>query len=119
MPDKSNLLFIAGRYWNSEHPHRVDNVCACARAVPAVIIRDWVPIVPLLYHYVNEELKESWNWSIPEVVWRRIDMQLLEHCDAMLVLSHSDGVDAEIKRAEELGIHVYEGLEALPHVSDF
>lgn len=42
------------------------------------------------------------------------DKQFLETCDAFLYLGSSEGADLEREYAEELGLEIYDSVEAVP-----
>lgn len=51
--------------------------------------------------------------GLTEENYRQLSLDWLEVSDAVLVTSRSPGVDAEIRRAKELGIPVFDSLEEL------
>ena len=65
-----------------------------------------IPFVPLLHHF--------WHLVVPHQYdfWTALDMAWLERCDAIVRLAGpSKGADAEVKRAQELGLPVYYSIE--------
>jgi len=62
----------------------------------------FVPVVPLLYHYVDIDHPNSYEH------WAEVGMALLRKCDAVLRLpGKSKGADAEVIEAQRLGMPVY------------
>lgn len=51
--------------------------------------------------------------------YRTVSMAFLEVCDAVLVGKHSKGVDAEVRRAIDLGIPVYADIGDLERANDY
>ena len=52
------------------------------------------------------------DWEEDE--YRELGMEFLEVCDAVLVISWSSGVDAEVRMARDLNIPVYVSEEEVP-----
>ena len=104
-------VYIAGKLSDSGNTERspskvvcdyiqnLSEMCACA---DGLVVNGYAPYVPGLDFLVG--LKADF-WK--EEDYRSLSMAFLEVCDAVLVISESKGVEAEIKRAGELGIPVY------------
>jgi hypothetical protein len=73
-----------------------------------LIASGYAPFVPLLSHF------QHMIHPRPEEDWKRLDMEWLRGCSAVLRLyGHSPGADAEVIEAERLGIPVYYSLDEL------
>ena len=73
-----------------------------------LVMLGFFPYVPRLDFLIG-----LYGGAWPEHRYRDLSMSFLEVCDAVLVISESDGVKAEIERANELGILVFYSLEEL------
>ena len=103
-------VYIAGKLSDSGNTERspskvvcsyiqnLSEMCACADTVK---MNGYAPYVPGLDFLMGIT---AGYWE--ERDYRRLSMAFLEVCDAVLVISESKGVEAEIKRAKELGIPV-------------
>jgi len=82
----------------------------------AVAIRLWrmghVPFVPGLDFLLCFASAFSEPLSLAEV--REWNMQWLTTCQGVYVIAHSPGVDAEVERAQQLGIPVWHSFEDVP-----
>jgi hypothetical protein len=93
------LAYVAG-------PYRGQEVQNCRRAMQVghrLLVDGFVtPIVP--------HLSFAWDVAFPVSVdrWLDYDLRLMEACDCVYrMLGSSEGADAEVERAMELGIPVF------------
>lgn len=98
-------IYVAG-------PYRVPDPCvntnATVRIADKIVDMGGVPFVP--------HLTLLWNTVSPrdEDFWLKWDLEWLEACDALYRISgYSTGADAEVVRAKELDIPVFENLPIL------
>lgn len=93
------LVFIAGPY---THPDPIDNVhraIAVAQAVEATGCAVIIPHLSMLWHLVAPQ---------PIDVWYRRDLDVLEHCDALVRFTGpSTGADNEMRFAHRQSIPVF------------
>lgn len=71
-----------------------------------LVKNQFVPFVPLLSHF--------WHLVSPKPyeVWLEYDLQWIESCDGLLrVGGKSEGADAEVEFAKEIGIPVFYSIE--------
>jgi hypothetical protein len=88
-----------------------DNIRNALDAADVLLNSGCTPIVPHLTYF--------WAMVHPHPVedWLRMDMELLEVCDAVLRLpGKSEGADKEVARAREVGIPVFHNI---PEVLDY
>lgn len=78
-------------------------------AIAAILRRNGIsPFVPgadIIMGMING------HWSLDD--YRETSQEFMEVCDAVLVISHSDGVQKEIEAAQKLCIPVYFDLQQL------
>lgn len=82
------------------------NVRTSIDAADEIASWGFAPFCPLLTHF--------WHMVHPHPVdfWYAQDLKWLERCDALVRLpGESSGADAEVKRAIELGLPVFHGLQ--------
>ena len=101
--DKRNPSRIVTDYISNIH-----NMCQKASIVKRKGHYPFVPALDFLLGVV------CGDWEEEE--YRSTGMSFLEVCDAILITSMSWGVKEEIKRAKELGKHIYYDLEDIPNV---
>lgn len=106
-------IYVAGPYTLGDV---AVNVRAAIDAANQLLALGFIPFVPHLSHF--------WHMIAhhPYEDWIRYDLQWLEACDAVLRLpGESKGADLEVKRAGELHIPVYPGIDwvvaAFPQVT--
>lgn len=94
------LVYIAAPY---THPDPVENTNNAIKV--GTLLREGGHVTPIIPH-----LTMFWHLLEPRPyqVWIDYDLELIEHCDAVLRLSGaSSGADGEVARAKELGIRVF------------
>ena len=110
-------VYIAGAlttndYTERSHPQvvvdyiqNVHKMCEAASKIRKMGRAPYVPALDLLLGLVNGDWKEE--------DYRETNMEFLDVCDAMLVISYSRGVKKEIEYAREHCIPIYYNLEEL------
>ena len=97
------LIYVAGPY---TRPDPVTNTRAAIFAADALVAAGAAVVVPhltMLWHLVSPQPLEEW--------YRR-DIDVLDHCDAMVRLpGDSTGADAEAVYASGIGIPVFYSVE--------
>lgn len=88
-------VYVAGKYKG----HVKQNVLKACEAGLQLIKAGHDPFIPHLAYYIDGE--------VPEKIWKKWGLNWLSKCDAMIVISHSRGVEREIKRAKELDIPIF------------
>lgn len=99
------LCYVAG-------PYASDPVANTRRAIETGM-ELWATgqVVPLIPHL---SLLSNFVHPMPETDWYAFDLDLLEHCDAVLrIPGESKGADREVERARELGLPVFETVDAV------
>ena len=80
----------------------LENIDAAMKAARRLIDAGFSPLTPHLSYYLDPG--EAWS----RATWLEIDLPWLECADAVLRLpGESEGADAEVARALELGIPVF------------
>ena len=110
-------VYIAGALTTNEHAERthsqvvidyiqnVHRMCEVASKVRKMGHAPYVPALDLLLGLVNGDWKEE--------DYRETNMEFLDVCDAVLVISYSRGVKKEIDYAKQQCIPIYYSLEQL------
>lgn len=96
-------IYIAGPYTK---PDPCINVNIAIDAANKVMDLGHEPFVPHLSHF--------WHTMTPRPYsdWMRHDLAFLPTCGALIRLpGESPGADIEVQIANELGMHVYQGVE--------
>lgn len=92
-------VYVAGPYFSDP----VKNTDRAIEVGNMVLEYGHVPYVPHLTHFWNRLHTEH-----PEETWLAMHLEWLESCDAVIRLpGASNGADAEVARAKELGLPVY------------
>ena len=100
------LIYLAGPYTLTDPVHNTHKIIKIASE-----IYDSGHAVPLIPH-----LSLLWHLVDPRPIdfWYEYDMHLLARCDALLrVPGKSSGADAEVDKAQELRILVFDKLSRL------
>jgi len=109
-------IFVSGKYGPHALPaeQRLANTMLAIEAGRELIKKGHMPFIPHFSHFVHE----GWGWpGSTSQLWYSIDLEWLRCCDAILMLrgwSESAGARVERKRAVNLGMTVYYGLEDVP-----
>ena len=105
MKVKPRYVFVSGPYTN---PDPIANVRRAILAGDRLREAGYIPFVP--------HLDLIWNLLAPHGLdyWLEWDKAWIAKCDALVRLDgYSPGGDEEVRYAEELGLPVYNGVEAL------
>lgn len=103
-------LYVAGPYRAASAPAINKNISKAQLVASAAASRGWFPMVP---HNMSIGFEQAGD----EAYWLAHTMSVMERCDALVLIDgwqRSAGTVAEVARARELSIPVYEGLYALP-----
>jgi hypothetical protein len=98
-------VYVAGPYTNGDTAENVRNAIYAGNNLRAL---GFTPLIPHLTHF--------WHLVLPHAIdyWYAYDLEWLELCDAVLRLpGESRGADAEVKRAQELGLPVFDNYTDL------
>ena len=99
------IVYVAGPYTT---PDVAINMKNAMDAAAQLIEIGYTVVVPHLSHFLHM------NNPQPYETWMRMDLEILEKCDAVLrIFGESPGADRETARAYELGIPVYRSIEEL------
>lgn len=100
------LVYLAGPYTHPDPVENTNEICRVAtELLDAGVCAPVVPHVSLLWHLVTPR---------PYDFWLGIDLAYLARCDALCRLpGESSGADGEVAFAEERGIPVIHGVDAL------
>lgn len=92
------VVYVASPYTNGD---RIQNVLFHMGAVAELVKMGYAPIAPLLFHYVDERHRMSYDR------WLNVCLSLITKADCVLRLNgYSPGADAEVVMAMSLGIPV-------------
>jgi len=99
---KTKKVYIAGPYTKGDVVLNVRAAITMAEGVAAHGHIPYVPHTTMLWHMIMPHTPEFWY---------QYDKEWLAHCDALIrIPGESVGADAEVEKAEELGIQVYYSL---------
>jgi len=109
-------IYIAGCYSadSAEEVHR--NVARAMEVARQVYLAGHEPVVPHILHFLHLDWVTKGTWP-PESFWVKCGANLLEHCDAILMLDgwqHSEGAKKEFAWAGKLNISTYFSVDDLP-----
>lgn len=98
-------VYVAGPYTNGD---KLDNTMNAVYAAELLMQLGYVPFVPHLSHYWDEQFPHD------HAEWIDWCLEWVKCCDAILRLpGDSKGADIETELAAALGIPVYESIEIL------
>lgn len=101
-------LYIAGAYSSDNVLGVLDNIRRGMRAATEAFLAGYAPFVPWFDFHFQLMLRDGENLKVED--YYRYSMTWLEVSDAVWVLPNSEnskGTQAEIKRANELGILIH------------
>ena len=113
-------IYVAGALSSKERVDRdptkvvtdyIQNVHAMCQAASVVRKKGHIPYIPCLDFFIG---LIAGDWE--EEDYRRLGMEFLDTCDAILVISNSTEVSAEEARAKLLGLEIYYFLEDVPDI---
>lgn len=99
-------IYIAGPYTKGDVAENVRRAIETGNNLRAL---GHTPFIPHLTHF--------WHFLLPHGIdyWYQYDLEWLEQCEAIFRIGgESKGADAEVKRAQELGMPVFESFADLP-----
>ena len=99
------LIYIAGPYSSGD---KLRNVNRAIDIGAEIMKRGHMVIIPHLSHYIDE------RHSFPYVVWLKMDLVLLDKCDAIFRMQgKSHGADGEVAYASAKSIPIFDDLDKL------
>lgn len=107
-------VYVAGAYNAGDVIGVLDNMRRGMRASTEVMLAGFAPFCPWMDYHYKLMLREGEDVTLQD--FYDYSMAWLEASDFVLVLpnsEHSKGVNAEIARAKELGIPVFQTVEEL------
>ena len=109
-------VYVAGAYSANNVITVLDNMRRGMRLGTEVLLAGYAPFVPWFDYQFQLMLRDGETLTVQD--YYDYSMAWLEASDCVLVVPNSDnstGTQAEIKRAEELGISVYYALDELEY----
>jgi hypothetical protein len=110
------LIYVAGPYSAPTEEGRITNTEAAMRAGYEILRRGHAPIIPHLTHFFDLWIEQAFGRREDGEFYMQWDFALLRACDGLIFLGPSPGANRERALATELGIPIYESLNALPEV---
>lgn len=107
-------VYIAGSYSADNCLKVLDNIRIGQRAAVELLLKGMVPFCPWLDYQFHLMLREGEALTVAD--YQKYSMAWLEVCDAVFVLPNSEnskGTQAEIARAKELKIPVFNYCERM------
>lgn len=93
------LIYVAGPYTHPDPVKNTHNAIRVGEKVERLGAAVFIPHLSLVWHLVS---------PAPIERWYERDLAVLERCDALVrIPGPSTGADAEVARAEELGLPVF------------
>jgi len=100
-------IYIAGKYSGTSE-QITQNVENAEAAGMQVADKCNYPLVPHLLGYMSQE-------NHTYIFWTYLDDIALKKSDALLLISHSKGADAELALAKSLGKPIYYSIDEVPN----
>jgi len=108
------IIYIAGKITADRRTELECNVNAGIDAGNQVMALGHNVIVPHLSYFQQKRMKKRPD----KYWWYRYDFKMIDVCDAILVISLSEGVRGEIEYAKMKGLPVYYQVKDLPILTD-
>lgn len=112
------LIYVAGPYRAPDRAAIARNIESAGRLGAYVCTLGWFPIIP----HMNTAHMEQDLPKLGDEFWLRGTMALMERCDAVVLApgwQRSAGTLAEITRAEELRLPIYQAADLVPRAETF
>ena len=107
-------IYIAGKYSAKTKKEREKNTKEAMKAWWKLIDSGFLPFCPHLSHFLTGDNPTfGMDRNPPAEFWYQYDAEWLKLCDAILVISNSDGVAKEIEIAQSLLIPVFYSVREL------
>lgn len=108
------IVYVASPYSGPTRAHVEANVRRSVELAAHVIAAGFVPAIPQpMYHALATYEMIELGLARPYEEWMDACLTLLSHCDALVFVTTSNGVDAEIDYATKNDIPVFFGIPAL------
>lgn len=107
-------VYIAGAYSAPNVIEVLDNIRRGMRMATKVLLAGYSPFCPWLDFHFQLMLRDGETLTVDD--YYRYSLAWLERSDAVLVMpnsEHSKGTQAEIAKAKELGIPIFQHIEDL------
>lgn len=108
------IIYIAGKITAPTDYEVISNVNAGIDAGNKVMALGHNVIVPHLSYFQQKRMKKRPD----KYWWYKYDFKMIDVCDAIVVISISQGVKGEIEYAKQRGIPVYYHVSDLPFLTD-
>ena len=108
------IIYIAGKITAPTDSELRRNVNAGIDAGNKVMALGHNVIVPHLSYFQQKRMKKRPD----KYWWYKYDFKMIDVCDAILVVSLSEGVRGEIEYAKLKGLPIYHQLKDLPYLTD-
>lgn len=100
------VIYVSGPYSKGDVSENIRRACL---AGDELLNKGHTPLVPHLTHLWHLMSPKSWD------TWMRIDLDLLNVCDAVLRLDgESKGADLEVAEAKRLCLFIYYDIKEVP-----
>ena len=103
--DGTKIIYVAGKYRGKTTNEQAENIMHAQRVALRLWELGWVVLCPHL-----NTANFNWYSNLPEEVWLKGGLKLLEKCDYIFLLKgyeESEGAMAELKEAQKQGKDVY------------
>jgi hypothetical protein len=103
-------LYVAGPYRAPSPAGVTKNVRKAQQVAAVAAARGWFPVVP-------HNLSHGFEAAGDDAYWLAHTLAVMERCDALVLVpgwERSEGTIAEVARARQMTIPVYDGLHELP-----
>lgn len=112
-------VYVAGPYTADTTEDVEANVNVAMRFGIALIQLGHVPFIPHLTHFLDKLNEDgAYGVRLGYEDYMAYDQRWLERCDALLLINHSPGADRELKRAKEIGLHIFKDLGKVPRFDE-
>ena len=110
------IIYVAGPYTADSQLERDRNIAAADKVGRDLLAMGHAPIVP---HNLSRgwELDDRFQHDprdLAESHFLRMDLEIINRCDALFFLGHSPGADVELARARERLLPVYTNIDDVP-----
>jgi hypothetical protein len=108
------LIYVAGPYNADTIQEKIDNTNRAIDAGLEIFAKGHTPYIPHLLHYADIRARDR-GIVLGYEDYMQWGLDILEKCDAILLLDNSPGADRELMRADELIKERFFSVEDIPH----